>query len=344
MSIVIPGSARVRLARRRQLLGTALLLSLVIVALGITALLLGKAALAPGEVFAALVGQGTPVTGFVIGELRLPRLLTAVIVGASLGISGLLFQSTLRNPLASPDIIGITASASAVGVVSIVVFGLSGFPLTLVVVLGALVAATLMHLLAWREGLSAYRLVLIGIGVAALSSGVVSFVLSRSDIRDAQAALVWITGSLNNSTWEALVPMSLCAAIVAALLLVLSRPARVLELGDETATGLGIRVEWIRVAVIAGAVALAAIAVSTVGPLSFVALAAGHIGRRILGTGVAGAVIAGLAGALILLAADLLAQFALPETSLPTGVVTGLVGAPFLIWLLIRAGRSGTES
>jgi iron complex transport system permease protein len=343
-SAPVYAAAQSRRANRRRLLLLVGVLGALIVVLGAVALLLGKASLTPGEVVSTLLGQGTPMTGFVVGELRLPRILTAVVVGACLGISGSVFQTTLRNPLASPDIIGITASASAVGVVCIVVLGLSGFTLTLAVVVGALIAAALMYLLAWREGLNAFRLVLVGIGVAAICSGVVSFVLSRSDIRDAQAALVWVTGSLNNSSWSALIPMTVCAAVVIAVIAALTRPVHILELGDDTATGLGIPVEHIRLAIIASGVALAAIAVSTAGPLAFVALAAGQIGRRMLGAGTSGVVISGFVGALLLLGADLIAQFAWPDTSFPTGVVTGLVGAPFLIWLLVRASRTGTES
>lgn len=329
---------------RTRLAWLLIALGLLILLLTAAALMLGKASLSPEEVLAALGGNGTAKSDFVIGELRLPRILTALVVGASLGISGSVFQTTLRNPLASPDIIGITASASAVGVIGIVALGLSGFTLTLVVIAGSLAAAAAMYLLAWRAGLSAFRLVLIGIGVAAVCSGVVSFVLSRSDIRDAQSALVWVTGSLNTASWTALVPMSVCAAVVIALIAALTRPVRVLELGDDTAAGLGVRVEHTRLAIIACAVALAAIAVSTTGPLAFVALAAGQIGRRLLRTGTSGVAVSGFVGAAMLLSADLVAQFAWPDTVFPTGVVTGLVGAPFLIWLLITASRTGSES
>lgn len=339
----VPASAQVRRAHRRRLALLLGALGLLVLVLGATSLMLGKASVTPSEVLATLVGRGTPVTDFVIGELRLPRILTAVVVGASLGISGSVVQTTLGNPLASPDIIGITASASVVGVVSIVTFGLSGFTLSLVVIGGSLAAAAAMYLLAWRDGLSAFRLVLVGIGVAAICSGAVSYVLSRSDIRDAQTALVWVTGSLNSSSWSALVPMAVCAAVVVAVIAALTRPLQVLELGDDTASGLGLPVETVRLATLASAVALAAVAVSTAGPLAFVALAAGQIGRRMLGAGTSGVAVSGFVGAALLLGADMVAQHAWPQTALPTGVVTGLVGAPFLIWLLVRASRTGTE-
>lgn len=339
-----PMALTMRRSHRRRTLGVALGLTVLIVSLGTVALLLGKASLTPGDVLAALIGQGTPMTGFVIGELRLPRILTAVVVGACLGVSGSVFQTTLRNALASPDIIGITASASVVGVLAIVTFGLSGFTLAVVVIIGALVAAAAMYLLAWRDGMSAYRLVLVGLGVAAICSGVVSYVLTRSDIRDAQTALVWVTGSLNNSTWTALLPVTGCAVVILAALLLLARPLRTLELGDDTAAGLGVPLERTRLMIIAAAVALAAVAVSTAGPLAFVALASGQIARRLLGTGGAGVAVSGFVGAALLLAADLIAQFAVPTTAFPTGVITGLVGAPFLIWLLVRASRTGTGS
>nr|WP_243843568.1 iron chelate uptake ABC transporter family permease subunit [Microbacterium endophyticum] len=316
----------------------------MIVIFALLSLTLGKASVSVSEVFATMVGQGTAMTELVVVELRLPRILTAIVVGACLGMSGSVFQSTLRNPLASPDIIGITASASVVGVVCIVSFGMRGYLLTLTVIVGTLLAAVLMYVLAWREGLNAFRLVLVGIGVAAFCAGFVSFILSRSDIRDAQSALVWVTGSLSGASWQALWPMTVCAVIIVGLVAMLSRPARILELGDDTAAGLGIPVEKIRLATLGCAVALAAIAVSTVGPLAFVALAAGQISRRLLGAGSSGVAAAACVGGALLLGADIIAQHALPATPLPTGVVTGLVGAPFLIWLLVRASRTGNES
>ncbi|MCC4909223.1 iron chelate uptake ABC transporter family permease subunit [Microbacterium sp. cx-59] len=320
------------------------MLLLVIVALGVGSLLLGKASATPAEVVSALLGQGTKITGFVIGELRLPRTVTAIVVGVCLGVSGALLQTTLRNPLASPDIIGVTASASVAGIVGMISFDLSGFTLALAVIAGSLLAAALMYLLAWREGLSAYRLVLVGIGIAAVCAGVVSFVLSRSDIRDAQIALVWVTGSLNNSTWQAVLPVAACGAVLLALTTILLRTIRTLELGDDTAGGLGVPVERSRLGIIACAVALTAVAVSVAGPLGFVALASGQIARRLVGAGGSGILMAGLVGPTVLLAADLTAQFSWPGVSFPTGVVTGLVGAPLLIWLLVRASRTGTGS
>ncbi|MBA8816807.1 iron complex transport system permease protein [Microbacterium halimionae] len=335
-------SAR-RLARRKKTVVLAALIALIVI-FAFLSLTLGKASVSVSEVFATMIGQGTAMTELVVLELRLPRILTAIVVGACLGMSGSVFQSTLRNPLASPDIIGITASASVVGVVCIVSFGMSGYVLTLTVIVGTLLAAVLMYVLAWREGLNAFRLVLVGIGVGAFCAGFVSFILSRSDIRDAQTALVWVTGSLSGSSWQALWPMTACAVIIVGLVAMLSRPARILALGDDTAAGLGIPVEKIRLATLGCAVALAAIAVSTVGPLAFVALAAGQISRRLLRSGSSSVATAACVGGALLLGADIIAQHALPSTPLPTGVVTGLVGAPFLIWLLVRASRTGNES
>ena len=329
-----------RRAQRRRAVVAMAVLAVAAVALTATDLLLGKASLSPPEVVATILGQGSAMSGFVVGELRLPRILTALVVGASLGVSGAVFQTALRNPLASPDIIGVTASASVAGIVSIVVFGLSGLALAAAVIAGALVAAAAMYLLAWRSGMDAYRLVLVGIGVAAICTGAISFVLTRGNITDAQIALVWLTGSLNSSSWAALVPVAICAAVIMVVIGALRRPLRLLELGDDPASALGVPVERTRVAAVATAVALAAVAVSTSGPLGFVALASGQIARRLLSTGSAGIAVSGFVGGVGLLAADLVAQFAWQSTALPTGVVTGIVGAPFLIWLLVRASRS----
>jgi iron complex transport system permease protein len=337
-------SAAIAADRRRRAgraLRVAVVLAVLVVLVGAVSLTLGAAGLTPADVLAALVGRADRLTSFVILQLRLPRLVAAALVGACLGLSGALVQSVARNPLASPDIIGITAAASASGAVALVWFGITGLALSGIVLAGTLVAAALIYLLAWRRGVSGYRFVLVGIGVAAVCTGFVSYVLTTADLTDVQQALVWITGSLNNVDTTALVVLAVGAVVLVPCALLLGRPLAALGLGDDLAAGVGVRTERTRLLVVAVAVALAAVAVSVAGPVSFVAFLAAPIARRLVGRGSLALVPSALVGALVLVVSDIVAQFAVPGVVFPVGVVTGIVGAPYLLWLLTRTNRIG---
>ncbi|MEV2277906.1 iron chelate uptake ABC transporter family permease subunit [Nocardiopsis sp. NPDC049922] len=331
----------VRMRGSRRELGVTLVLLALLLGLMVLGVSLGRASVSLPELGDLLLGRADQVTRFVLVELRLPRLLTAVAAGACLGLSGALLQSLVRNPLASPDIIGITHGASAAGVVGVVYLGISGLALAAFVGLGGLGAAAAIYLLAWRGGVVGYRFLLTGIGVAALATSVVSWVLTQSDVRDAQMALTWITGSLARADWPTLNPLLACAGILAAALAVLGGRLRSLELGDDPAAALGVPVERSRLWLSSVSVALAASAVAVTGPVAFVALVSAPIARRTVGAGRPALVPAALVGAVIMLASDLVAQYTIPETTLPVGVVTGVVGAPYLLWLLMRTNRSG---
>ncbi|WP_374010042.1 FecCD family ABC transporter permease [Leifsonia sp. LS-T14] len=326
---------------RARALRVSIVLAALVVVVSAVSLTLGAASVAPVDVLAALIGRADRLTSFVILDLRLPRLLAGTLVGACLGLSGALIQSVARNPLASPDIIGITAAASATGSIALIWFGLTGLALSGIVLAGTLVAAALIYVLAWRNGVSGYRFVLVGIGIAAFCGGVVSYVLTRADITDVQQALVWITGSLNTVDPSALLVLAVGTAVLVPCALLVGRPLGALSLGDDLASGLGVRPERTRLAVVAVAVALAAIAVAVAGPVSFVAFLAAPIARRLLGRGSLALVPSALLGALILVVSDIAAQFAIPGVVLPVGVVTGIVGAPYLLWLLARTNSVG---
>ncbi|GAA1438691.1 iron chelate uptake ABC transporter family permease subunit [Leifsonia poae] len=330
-----------RRARTSRSVRVAVVLSAIILVVAAVSLSLGAAAVAPADILAALVGRADRLTQFVILDLRLPRLIAAVLVGGCLGLSGALFQSLLRNPLASPDIIGITSSASATGALALVWFGLTGLALSGIVVAGTLIAALLIYLLAWRGGIGGARFVLIGIGFAAVCGGLVSYVLTTSDLRDVQQALVWITGSLNNVDPTALAVLAGSAVVLVPCALLLGRPLAALGLGDDTAAAIGVRTERSRVLIVIVAVALAAVAVSVAGPIAFVAFVAAPIARRLVGRGSLALVSSALVGALVLIVSDIVAQFAIPGVVFPVGVVTGIVGAPYLLWLLTRTNRIG---
>ncbi|APU14704.1 FecCD family ABC transporter permease [Actinoalloteichus fjordicus] len=342
-------SARHAVARARRgqgLRNTAVTLGLAVAVpvVLVVSLSLGDFPVPASEVLAWFVGGAQPTTDFIIGGLRLPRALTGLLVGVALGLSGALFQSLLRNPLASPDIIGITSGASASAVISIVVFGASGAAVSIGAVCGALVTALAIYLLAWRHGVAGQRLVLVGIGVAAILTAVISYVMTRSRVETAEAALVWLTGSLHSRTWAHATPLLWCLAVLLPLVVVLSRPLRALQLGDDSAAGLGVRVERSRLGLITVGVALAAVATAAAGPVSFVALVAAPIARRLTaGAGLA-LLPSALTGGLLVLTADLIALHLIDGVDFPVGVITGLVGAPYLLWLLAvsnRGGRSG---
>ncbi|MGH9153614.1 MAG: FecCD family ABC transporter permease [Acidimicrobiales bacterium] len=294
-----------------------------------------------GDVVPAIFGYGDPDAFFIVNTLRLPRLLTGLAVGAAFGLSGAVFQSLARNPLASPDVIGVNAGAAAAAVFVIVVVGGTTAQIAGGALAGALLAAIAIYLLAYRKGVSGYRLVLVGIGVTAMLSSVTSYLLTRAEIFQAQQATVWLTGSLNGRGWEHVRPVGWALLVLVPPTLGLGRNLRVLQLGDDAARGLGTRVERTRASLIVSAVGLAAIGTASAGPVAFVALVSPQIARRLAGGGTPALGPAALTGAALMVASDLAARRLFAPTELPVGVVTAVIGAPYLLWLLARANRIG---
>jgi iron complex transport system permease protein len=296
-------------------------------------------------------GERIPGAGFIVMESKLPRAVIGTLIGAAFGLAGGLFLTMLRNPLASPDVIGISYGASAAAVTAIVVFGASGAVVSGAALMGALGVAAVIYFISRGSSLSsdggnggqaaANRLILAGVGIAAALHAVVSFLMTRADIRTAADALVWLNGSLNSANWDRTGTLALALTVLIPSVAALAGPLRILELGDDTAAGLGIRVGVTRLDVVATAVALAAVATAAAGPVAFVAFLAGPIARRV--TNRASLPASAFVGALIVLAADYLAANIAPMlldgTVLPVGVITGALGAPFLLWLLVTANR-----
>ena len=294
------------------------------------------------DVVKTLFGQGDKATEFIVNQLRLPRALTGILVGAALGLSGAIFQSIARNPLASPDIIGVTYGASAFAVFAIVTLGLTGAAVSGLAIAGALITAFSMYILAWRRGVSSYRLILVGIGIGAIAMSVTSYLLTKARVEIAQQALVWLTGSLNGVDWSEVRALTIALVLLTPLMVFLVHRLRILQLGDETAYGLGLRVERSRLGLIVIAVLLAAVATAAAGPIGFVAFVAPPIARWVTRSPGPAMIASALIGALVVALSDLLAQHALGDTQLPVGVVTGVVGAPYLMFLLARANRVGS--
>ncbi|WP_443073589.1 FecCD family ABC transporter permease [Streptomyces sp. NBC_01429] len=332
---------RVRRAGRARSTAVSLALSAAVFGAVCLALSYGDLIIPVRDVIATLAGGGDAGTQFVVLELRLPRALIGMLVGAAFGLSGAVFQTLLRNPLASPDVIGISAGASAAAVLAGVTFGASGFALSASAVVGALLAAAAIYALAWRQGVAGYRLVLVGIGMGAALSSVISHLLTSSDVSVAQNALAWLTGSLNGRSWKQFWPLLGALVVLVPLTFAAARSLRALQLGDETAMGLGSRVERGRLALIGCAVALAGVATGAAGPVTFVAFVAAPIARRLVPRQGAALLPAALTGALIVLLADFAAQHLLGSTQFPVGVVTSVIGAPYLLWLLAGANRVG---
>jgi iron complex transport system permease protein len=333
--------------RRRQLAVPLLVLAVLVLACAVS-LGRGDFPISVPEVLRVLVGLGEDTQRFIVLELRAPRIVVAVLVGMALGLSGALIQTFARNPLASPDVLGVTGGA-AIGAVAVIVLGgtttagrlLGGFGLPAAALTGALLMALLVFGLAWRKGVDGYRLVLIGIGLSAMAQAIVNYLLTRSAIQDAAVANVWITGSLNGRGWDQALPLALALLVLLPAALALSRVLSVLQFGDETARGLGVRVPLAQGVTVVVAVALAAFAVSAAGPIQFVALVVPQIAVRLAGGSRPPLVTSALLGALLVVCSDLLARTVLPD-SFPVGVVTSIVGAPYLLWLLVRGRRRST--
>ncbi|MCL1869207.1 MAG: iron chelate uptake ABC transporter family permease subunit [Promicromonosporaceae bacterium] len=334
--------ARLRTTRRRR---TSLVLGVVllaVVALATLALTLGAAGVSPGRALAAVVGAGSPTDVFVVQRLRLPRVLAALLAGTAFALAGALFQSTLRNPLASPDILGVSTGASLGAVWALLGLGASGVVVAAWAFGGALAAAAAIWLLAWRRGLHSIRFVLVGVGVSYVCGALLSWLLARAEVREAQTALLWTIGSVADVRDTPLAVLAIGVGVLAVVAAAISRTQRALSLGDDHAAALGVRVDRARVAALLVAVGLVAVATSAAGPVAFVALVSPAIARRLLDDGGADLAVSAAIGALLVLAADVLGQHALPGMTVPAGVVTGLVGAPYLLWLL--SGRSDRRS
>ncbi|MEV3947662.1 iron ABC transporter permease [Streptomyces halstedii] len=329
---------RVRNATHRRLVVLTLVV-LVLAGFAVT-LMAGQTFYPPRDVVRVVLGEQVPGASFTVGRLRLPRAVLAVVAGFSFGMAGVTFQTMLRNPLASPDIIGISSGASAAAAIAIVTLSLDEIQVSVLAIVAALVVALVVYGLAFRDGVVGTRLILIGIGISAMLDSVTSYVLSRAAEWDLQEAMRWLTGSLNGVSWDQIVPALLALAVLAPVLLSQARDLSAMQLGDDTASALGVRVERTRITVIVAAVCLIAFATAAAGPIAFVAFLSGPIAARLVGGGGSLLVPAGLVGALLVLAADFAGQFAF-DTRFPVGVVTGVLGAPYLVYLIVRTHRAG---
>ncbi|MEV7603964.1 iron ABC transporter permease [Paenarthrobacter sp. NPDC089322] len=300
------------------------------------------------DVLRALFGDaGNPRTHLAVTEFRAPRMVAAVVVGAALAAAGAITQTVARNPLASPDLLGVTAGASF-GAVAVLVIaggghaGLSGVAATIGMPVAAfaagIVSGVAVYLLAYRRGLDSYRLVLSGLGISGLAASLTTWILTLGDVTSAAQALTWMMGSLNGKDWETVQPMALAAVVLIAAAMVSGRWLVLTSLGEDTAVGLGSRIGAVRLSVLTIAVLLASLATVIAGPVAFVALASPQIARSLTGSVIPPVGVSALVGAVFVLLADT-ASANLLSAPLPVGVATAVLGAPFLIHLLLKYQR-----
>ncbi|UED86753.1 FecCD family ABC transporter permease [Streptomyces profundus] len=332
------GRFSTRVARRPALV--CLALGALTVALAALALTLGRAQVTLPDIVAVLSGQERGMPRKVVLEWRLPRIVAAVVFGAALGVSGAVFQSLTRNPLGSPDIIGFNSGAYT-GVVVAILLGATGYAaLAAGALLGGVATAALVYTLAFRNGLAGFRFVIVGIAVGAFLSSLNTWFSVRAEVDLALRAAVWGAGSLARADWTALALAGAGGLVVLACLPLAQRWLRHLELGDATAAGIGVPVERAKGALVLLGVVTTALVTASAGPISFVALAAPHIARRLTGRGESVDLLgSALVGALLLLASDVAAQHAVPGVVLPVGAVTVCFGGLYLVWLLVVESR-----
>ncbi len=325
--------------RRRSLIMTGLLVVLFLL-LSSLMLLLGNTVYPIQDVIRVLLGEKVEGATFAIQSVRLPRMIAGAFAGFAFGIAGYVFQTLLRNPLANPNVLGITSGSSAAAVFCIVVLQTSRSVIASAAVLAGLAVVVLMYVLSKGRTFSIGRLILIGIAVQAMLNAVISYLLLMSSQQNIAAALRWLSGSLNGIQLTQLPPLIFAVAVCTPILLLYGKHLQIFELGEEAAASMGVHPDRTRIILIVSSVVLIALATSTTGPIAFVSFLAGPIVVRLIGNGSLNLLPAGLVGANLVLAADLVGQFAFVYR-FPVGVITGLLGAPYLIYLLIRMNQKG---
>ncbi|MDR2347482.1 MAG: iron chelate uptake ABC transporter family permease subunit [Bifidobacteriaceae bacterium] len=331
------------LTARGRTFGIGLVLLGALAALTALALVTGKANVTILDALRATVGIPVGAPGdFIVGQVRAPRVLTTILVGAMLGLAGAILQSLTRNPLASPDFIGISAGAGAGAVLTMWLTAASSLWVTAAgAAAGALAISSAMFALSWRRGIVPLRLILAGIGLGFLAQSTTQYLLTRMDVHEAGTALAWLVGSTAGRTWTHVTVAAAVLAVIGPLVLWQTRALRTMEMGEDTASALGISVSRSRLVLATCSVLLAAVATAVTGPIGFIALVSPALALRLTRNAGVTPVPSALLGAVLLLAADQVSQ-ALPSSlQFPVGILTAAVGAPYLLWLVWRASKGG---
>jgi iron complex transport system permease protein len=331
------GRISLRVPRRAQLV--VLTLAAGAVAIALVSLATGEYALSLAQVAGALTGGQTGLVHLIVIDWRLPRVLLAGLFGIALGLSGAIFQSLTRNPLGSPDVIGFDTGAYTGALLVLLVMHISGlYAMTIGAIIGGLITAAAVYLFAYRRGVQGFRLIISGIGVTAMLGSIDTWLLLRANTEQAIQASVWGSGTLDGASYSQVVVAAIAFAILFPAMLGLARPMGALSLGDDAGRQLGVNVERTRLALIAAGVCLSGTVTALAGPIAFISLSAPQIAKRL--TRSAGVTLGASAatGAVLLLGSDWLAQHALSQT-VPTGLVTVVLGGGYFVWLLIAEGR-----
>lgn len=305
---------------------------------------MGSMTISPKEVVRTLVGEGTDQQKLVLLEFRLPRMVTALLVGAALATSGTILQSVSQNELADPGILGINSGAGLAVVLFIyffqgteVVLASSVFALPFFALVGALSAAFLIYAFAWKQGITPIRLILVGVALNAGFGAFMIVIQLRMDENDFMQATYWLTGNIWGSSWGSVLSILPWIIILIPIAWRKGRMLNIMRLGDPASVSLGIPVERSRLLLLVLSVALAAAAVSVAGAISFLGLVAPHIARRLVGPRHQVALpTAALIGALILLFADMIARNVLAPSEIPVGILVAILGAPYFLYLLLK--------
>ncbi|MGN7782128.1 FecCD family ABC transporter permease [Mycolicibacterium sp. 22603] len=307
--------------------------------LAVLALGVGEYPVSPAEVIAVLTGSDRSFTSVVVLEWRMPRIVAALVIGAALGVSGAIFQALTRNPLGSPDVIGFGFGSYTGALVAIALFGGGYYLVAGGAVVGGLLTAVAVYLLAYRNGVAGFRLIIVGIAVSAVLSSLNQWIILKLKLRQAVTAAIWQQGTLSGLRWEQVVPVLVCVAIALLGVVAIGPQLPVLQMGDDMAGALGISPERARLAYFGAGVVLIAVATAAAGPISFVALAAPQLVRRLTATPGVGLVSSAVMGAVLLLASDLIALRIFAPGELPVGAVTVVAGGLYLVWLLVIQAR-----
>jgi iron complex transport system permease protein len=334
--VAAPTGSLFHVNRRAALVCVGMLLAVLV--LGVLTLVAGEGGIPLADLPAVIAGEGSRVQEWILMTNRLPRLLVAVCAGAAFAVPGSIFQSVTRNPLGSPDVIGLGSGAAAGAALAALVWpGVVPVPVGALIGCGIAVSAVLLG--AGRGTRAPFRMVVVGIAVGAMALAVVQLVLTKTNEQEAQQLAVWINGSLQSRRWSDVVTIAVALLVLLPAALALSGRLQVVEMGDDAATGLGVAPAATRRWAILVGVALTAAAVSVAGPVAFVALTAPQIARRLTRSTGPGMVAAACTGAVVLVAADLLAQHAPWGVQYPVGVLTAALGGVYLAVLLLREWR-----
>lgn len=315
------------------------LLILLLITLMLLAVCYGTVSISLAQLWQILWGEGASGLRLVVVEWRLPRMLTAVICGAALGVSGAIFQSILRNPLGSPDVLGLNAGAFSGVLLVMLLWPTHLLAITFASLIAALGTGLLIYLLAWRNGIAPFRLILIGIGIRALLMSFNSWVMTSTSLSTAMSAGLWSAGSLNGMSWQNISLVTPFVVVTILVVAMLGKRMRLLEMGDEIACALGVNTERTRLLMLLLAIILTAVPTAVIGPVSFIALVAPQLARRLMGSQQGALWSTALCGSLLLLGADYLAQHGFSPYQLPVGVITVSLGGIYLLSLLVREAR-----